>query len=53
MNTLPLARRIRSALATFAPLLDAETAATLREELKWLASELGDAYLEVKAAGRL
>lgn len=35
------ARRIRSALATFAPLLDAETAATLREELKWLASELG------------
>jgi CHAD domain-containing protein len=35
------ARRIRSALATFAPLLDAETAATIREELKWLASELG------------
>lgn len=35
------ARRIRSALATFAPLLDAETASTLREELKWLASELG------------
>jgi CHAD domain-containing protein len=35
------ARRIRSALATFAPLLDPDTAATLREELKWLASELG------------
>lgn len=35
------ARRLRSAMATFAPLLDHETAAMLREELKWLASELG------------
>lgn len=35
------ARRLRSALATFAPLLDADAAASLREELKWLASELG------------
>jgi CHAD domain-containing protein len=35
------ARRLRSAMATFAPLLDAETCATLREELRWLASELG------------
>jgi len=35
------ARRIRSALATFAPLLDAEVASGVREELKWLASELG------------
>jgi CHAD domain-containing protein len=35
------ARRLRSALATFAPLLEAETAAMIREELKWLASELG------------
>jgi inorganic triphosphatase YgiF len=35
------ARRLRSALATFAPLLDAGTCALLREELRWLASELG------------
>jgi len=35
------ARRLRSALATFAPLLDHDSAATLKEELKWLASELG------------
>jgi CHAD domain-containing protein len=35
------ARRLRSALATFAPLLQAEQAITLREELKWIASELG------------
>jgi CHAD domain-containing protein len=35
------ARRLRSAFATFAPLLDPEVSATLKEELKWLASELG------------
>lgn len=35
------ARRLRSTLAAYAPLLDAERAAPLREELKWLASELG------------
>ena len=35
------ARRLRSALATFAPLLDPAEAVPLKEELKWLASELG------------
>lgn len=35
------ARRLRSALGTFAPLLDSEAAALLKEELKWLANELG------------
>lgn len=35
------ARRLRSALATFAPLLQPEPAGDLREELKWIASELG------------
>lgn len=35
------ARRLRSALSTFAPLLQEETAAELKEELKWIASELG------------
>ncbi len=35
------ARRLRSAFATFAPLLDADEAEALREELKWIASELG------------
>ncbi len=35
------ARRLRSALTTFAPLLDEEITAELREELRWLASELG------------
>ena len=35
------ARRLRSSLATFAPLLDPEEAAYLKDELKWLASELG------------
>jgi CHAD domain-containing protein len=35
------ARRLRSSLATFAPLLDADTATGLKEELKWVASELG------------
>ena len=35
------ARRLRSALATFGPLFDPEADAALREELKWMASELG------------
>jgi CHAD domain-containing protein len=37
------ARRLRSGLKTFAPLVDPEWAATLREELKWAAGELGHA----------
>ena len=36
-------RRLRSALATFKPLLDAEQSDDLREELKWLAGVLGRA----------
>jgi CHAD domain-containing protein len=35
------ARRLRSAMATFAPLLDPELSTLVRDELKWLASELG------------
>ena len=35
------ARRLRSALGTFAPLLETEQAALLKEELKWMANELG------------
>lgn len=35
------ARRLRSAFATFAPLLDPAESEALREELKWIASELG------------
>ena len=35
------ARRLRSALATFGPLLREDDALWLREELAWLASELG------------
>ena len=34
-------RRLRGALATFGPLLDHESASFLREELAWLATELG------------
>jgi len=37
------ARRLRSALKVFAALLDAEWAADLREELSWIAGELGAA----------
>lgn len=37
------ARRLRSGLKTFAPLVDSEWADTLREELKWVAGELGHA----------
>ncbi|MCB0915598.1 MAG: CYTH and CHAD domain-containing protein [Actinobacteria bacterium] len=37
------ARRLRSGLKTFAPLVDPEWAAELREELKWAAGELGHA----------
>ena len=36
-------RRLRSALASFEPLLDAEQSRALREELKWLAGVLGAA----------
>jgi CHAD domain-containing protein len=36
-------RRLRSALTTFKPLFDAEVARPLRDELKWLAGELGAA----------
>ncbi len=49
------ARRLRSTLATFAPLMDAETAAPLREELKWIASELGairDTEVMIERLGR-
>jgi CHAD domain-containing protein len=37
------ARRLRSALKTFAPLLDPEWATSLRAELKWLADSLAGA----------
>lgn len=37
------ARRLRSGLKTFAPLVDQEWADALREELKWAAGELGSA----------
>ncbi|MGC5077606.1 CHAD domain-containing protein [Agrococcus sp. DT81.2] len=37
------ARRLRSLLAAFRPLLDATTAGPLRDELRWIASLLGDA----------
>jgi CHAD domain-containing protein len=36
-------RRLRSALATFRPLLDREQTEPLRDELKWIAGVLGDA----------
>src|SRR4051794_14834478 len=36
-------RRLRSALTTFGPLVDADLADRLRDELKWLAGELGAA----------
>ena len=36
-------RRLRSALTTFKPLFDADVARPLRDELKWLAGELGAA----------
>lgn len=36
-------RRLRSALATFRPLLDRTRTDPLRDELKWIASELGGA----------
>jgi CHAD domain-containing protein len=37
------ARRIRSALKTFAPLVDTDWAKSLRQELAWLADGLGEA----------
>ena len=36
-------RRLRSLLATFRPLFDADVVASLRDELKWVAGELGAA----------
>jgi CHAD domain-containing protein len=36
-------RRLRSALATFRPILDREVTDPLRDEIKWLGSQLGDA----------
>ena len=36
-------RRLRSALATFRPLLDRTITDPLRDELKWIAAELGGA----------
>ncbi len=36
-------RRLRSALATFRPLLDRDITEPLRDELKWIAGELGGA----------
>jgi CHAD domain-containing protein len=36
-------RRLRSALRTFAPLFDRDVARPLRDELRWLAAELGAA----------
>lgn len=36
-------RRLRSALSTFGPLFDADAVRPLREELRWLAGELGAA----------
>jgi CHAD domain-containing protein len=36
-------RRLRSALATFRPLLDQDITEPLRDELKWIATILGDA----------
>jgi len=36
-------RRLRSLLATFGPLYDADTVGALREDLKWVAGELGPA----------
>ena len=38
-----LARRLRSTLATYRPLLDAEVTDPMREELRWVAGVLGDA----------
>ena len=35
-------RRLRSAMKTFSPLLDSSSVQYLREELRWLASELGE-----------
>lgn len=35
------ARRLRSALATFSPLLDVQEATHLKDELRWIANELG------------
>lgn len=47
------ARRLRSGLKTFRPLLEREWADDLREELKWLAGELGGARDSEVLAQRL
>ena len=46
-------RRLRSAFSIFKPLLDRDDAVSLRGELKWLASELGDARNLDVLLGRL
>ena len=46
-------RRLRSDLRTFGPLLDTSWSEPLREELKWLASELGEVRDRDVLAGRL
>lgn len=46
-------RRLRSALATFRPLLDREVSDPIRDELKWVASELGKARDAEVAQNRL
>lgn len=44
-------RRLRSALATFSPILDPDVVCFLRDELSWLATELGGVRdVEVQAA---
>ena len=48
-------RRLRGALATFRPLLDDDATTFLREELAWLATELGhvrDTEVQVDVLGR-
>ncbi|MBA3311210.1 MAG: CYTH and CHAD domain-containing protein, partial [Nocardioidaceae bacterium] len=46
-------RRLRSALATFRPLVDQEVTEPLREELKWIGGVLGDARDAEVMHGRL
>jgi CHAD domain-containing protein len=46
-------RRLRSLLASFAPLYDASTVTSLRAEVKWVAGELGGARDAEVVRGRL
>lgn len=46
-------RRLRSLLATFGPLFAGETAQALREELRWIAGELGGARDTQVTRGRI